>query len=148
MTIIRAVTPADELAWSTLRRAMWPEDTAAAHAEEIRQFFRGEFKLPGATFLAERDGQAIGFVEASIRPTAEECYSGQVGYVEGWYVIDDERRRGVGAALVAAAEEWARDQGCGEMASDAALTNGVSAEAHAALGYTEVAQVRCFRKDL
>jgi aminoglycoside 6'-N-acetyltransferase I len=49
---------------------------------------------------------------------------------------------------VAAAENWAREHGCVEMASDAALTNGVSAQAHAALGYAEVAQVRCFRKDL
>lgn len=146
--IIRAATPADEPSWSTLRTALWPEDTAAAHAEEIRGFFRGEFPLPSAAFLAEQDGNAIGLVETSIRPYAEECYSGKVGYIEGWFVVPEERGRGVGAALVAAAEDWARDQGCAEMGSDAALDNEVSAQAHASLGYAEVGQIRCFRKEL
>ncbi len=146
--IIRAATPADEQQWSTLRAAMWPEDSADSHAEEIRRFFREEWHLPSAAFLAEQDGTAVGFVEVSIRPYAEECYSGNVGSVEGWFVIPEERRRGVGAALVAVAENWARDQGCMEMASDAALDNRISAQAHAALGYAQVAEVRCFRKDL
>jgi GNAT superfamily N-acetyltransferase len=35
-----------------------------------------------------------------------------VGYIEGWYVAPKYRRRKVGTKLVAAAEEWARDQGC------------------------------------
>ena len=146
--IIRAATPADEDSWSALRTTLWPEDTAATHAEEIRQFFRGESHLPSATFLAEKEGTTIGFLEASIRPYAEECYSGKVGYVEGWFVVPGERGRGVGAALVAAAEDWARTQGCREMGSDAALDNEVSARAHVALGYVEVGRIRCFRKDL
>jgi aminoglycoside 6'-N-acetyltransferase I len=49
---------------------------------------------------------------------------------------------------VEAAEAWGRDQGCVEFGSDAVADNLLSARAHAALGFTEVVTVRCFRKDL
>lgn len=56
--------------------------------------------------------------------------------------------RAIGRALVAAAGEWARSQGCTEFGSDALLDNDASAAAHEALGFTETVQLRCFRKDL
>jgi aminoglycoside 6'-N-acetyltransferase I len=48
----------------------------------------------------------------------------------------------VGKALVVAAENWARQQGCAEMASDSLFDNPVSLAAHEALGYQVVD--RCF----
>jgi hypothetical protein len=42
-----------------------------------------------------------------------------VAYLEGWYVDRDVRRHGIGAALVHAAEAWARERGYRELASDA-----------------------------
>ena len=90
----------------------------------------------------------MGFIEVSVRPYAEECYSGSVGYIEGWYVVPDLRRSGIGRQLVEAGEAWARAQGCREMASDAALDNAGSTTAHEALGYLSVAEIRCFRKEL
>ena len=69
-------------------------------------------------------------------------------YLEGWFVVPKARRSGVGRALIVAAEEWGRSQGCSEFASDAQPDNEVSAAAHRALGFIEVGLVRCFRKDL
>jgi aminoglycoside 6'-N-acetyltransferase I len=69
-----------------------------------------------------------------------------VAYLEGWYVVPEARRRGVGRALVESAEDWGRAQGCTEFASDALLDNDVSAAAHRALGFAETVQIRCFRK--
>ena len=63
-------------------------------------------------------------------------------------MIPEARRGGVGRALIQAAEEWGRSIGCTEFASDADLTNNVSAAAHKALGFVEVGQVRCFRKNI
>ncbi len=60
----------------------------------------------------------------------------------------EARGRGVGRALVAAAEEWGRGQGCTEFASDAQEDDEASAAAHRAVGFSEVGLVRCFRKDL
>ncbi len=100
--------------------------------------------------LFAEDGEArpTGFVELSLRAYAEGCQSDNVAYVEGWYVVPEARGRGVGRALIEAAEGWARRQGCTELGSDAQLDNAASAAAHRALGFSEVGQIRCFRKPL
>jgi aminoglycoside 6'-N-acetyltransferase I len=93
-------------------------------------------------------GRAVGFAELSIRPYAEGCYSGRVAYLEGWFVEPAFRGRGLGAALVKAAEDWGRAQGCTELASDTEIANASSAAAHRALGFEEVERIICFRKAL
>jgi RimJ/RimL family protein N-acetyltransferase len=65
-----------------------------------------------------------------------------------WFADASLRGRGVGAALVAAAEEWGRSQGCTELASDTTIDNEGSAAAHRALGFEEVDRIICFRKPL
>jgi len=91
-------------------------------------------------------GEALGFAELSIRPYAEGCVTDRVAYLEGWYVVPKARRAGIGRALVAAAERWARAQGCIEFGSDALIDNEVSEAAHLALGFMEIEQIRCFLK--
>ncbi len=97
---------------------------------------------------ADESGHVVGFAELSIRNYAEDCVTDRVAYLEGWYVVPDWRRRGVGKALVVAAETWARSQGCTEFGSDALIDNETSAAAHRALGFEETVQIRCFRKQL
>ena len=146
MTNIRPVQPNDAETWLQLRQALWPNHTREAHAAEIADFLAGTRAEPLAVLLAEDAmGKALGFAELSIRPYAEGCVSDRVAYLEGWYVVPGARARGIGQALVEAAAAWARQQQCTELASDTELTNEASAAAHRALGFTEVAQVRCFR---
>ena len=132
-----------------MRLSLWPEGSAQEHAAEIEDFFAGRSREPLAVLVAEAaPGRLLGFAELSIRPHAEGCTTGRVGYLEGWYVVPEARGRGAGRALVEAAEAWARAQGCTEFASDTEAGNELSAAAHRALGFTEAALVRCFRKDL
>ena len=140
----------DAATWLEMRMVLWPEDSDAEHREEIDQFFAGEFpRWPWSVLLAEdASGRALGFAEVSVRPYAEGCRSNRVAYLEGWFVLPEARNRGVGRALVDAAEEWGRSQGCPEFASDADPQNDVSRAAHGALGFVDVGLVHCFRKDL
>lgn len=146
---VRAAIAADTPAWLRMRCALWPEATVAEHREEIARYFAREASLPSAVFLAfDPAGAPVGFAEVAIRSAAEGCHSGWIAYLEGWYVEPAARFRGMGRALVWASESWAQSQGCREFASDTRFLDSASAQAHAALGFTEVEQLRCFRKTL
>jgi aminoglycoside 6'-N-acetyltransferase I len=100
-----------------------------------------------AAFVCPRpDTGLCGLAEVSIHSAAPGCTTDRIGYLEGWYVDPDYRGQGIGRALVRVAEEWARSEGCLEMASDTDPSYPISPAAHAALGYQEVQ--RYFRKDL
>jgi len=132
-----------------MRRALWPEGSAAEHRSELVRFFRGRSREPLGVLIAETDrGRPVGFAEVSIRAYAEDCRTDRVGFLEGWWVAPGERRKGVGRKLVAAAEGWARKRRCLEFASDALPDNRVSIAAHRALGFADAGTVVCFRKDL
>jgi aminoglycoside 6'-N-acetyltransferase I len=146
--VIRPVEPADAAVWERMRKTLWP-DESGSHATDIARFFSAQRKEPLEVLLACSDaGTPIGFVELSIRPYAEGCSSDRVAFVEGWYVEPDHRRRGVGAALIRAAEEWGRASKCPELGSDTQLWNESSIEAHKALGFEEVERLVAFRKAL
>ena len=131
-----------------MRRELWP-GADADRAREVEQFFAGGLREPLAVLLAfDASNRAVGFAELSIRNCAEGCDTDRVAYLEGWFVVSDARRQGVGRALVQAAEAWGRAQGCTEFASDTHIDNAVSAAAHLALGFTETDRIRTFRKPL
>ncbi len=148
MAYIQSAARADAGAWLDLRHALWPDTDRASHALEVERFFAGQLSMPLHVLLAFEGQRPVGFAELNIRAYAEGCTTDYVGFLEGWYVVPEARRRGIGAALVEAAERWAMERGCTEFASDAEYDNEVSQRAHLSLGFDEVAQIRCFRKDL
>jgi aminoglycoside 6'-N-acetyltransferase I len=132
--------------------ALWPTSSAEEHAKELRLLLAGTAALtmPHTILVAEAgDGTLVGFLEVDLRSHADGCSPAQpVGYVEGWYVAEDHREQGVGKKLLAMAEDWARDHGCIEMASDAVIDNALSQRAHAALGFEVVDRCVHYRKKL
>ena len=146
--VIRPVERADGAVWERMRTALWPDDSGS-HAADIARFFSPQRNEPlEVLFACSGSGTPIGFVELSIRPQAVGCTNDRVAFVEGWYVAPDHRRRGVGAALIRAAEEWGRANACTELGSDTQLWNESSIKAHKALGFEEVERLVAFRKSL
>jgi aminoglycoside 6'-N-acetyltransferase I len=131
-----------------MRQALWPSP-ARGHAATTDRYFAGGLREPLEVFLAfDEQGQVIGLIELSIRAYAEGCATDRVAFVEGWYVEPAARMKGVGTALMRAAEQWARSQGCTELGSDTEVENMGSAAAHLAVGFTETGVVRCFLKSV
>jgi aminoglycoside 6'-N-acetyltransferase I len=143
---IRPYTDADWSEWLRMGVALFPQEPL----DEIERGMRDTLaNARAAVFIAERDdGSPCGFVEVGTRAYAEGCVTSPVGYVEAWYVDPDMRQQGVGRALLAAAEGWARSTGYAEMGSDALIDNVVSHQAHIRSGYTEVERLVLFRKAL
>jgi aminoglycoside 6'-N-acetyltransferase I len=149
---IRAAKPSDKTILGQMRHALWPDSSVEQHEEELVPILAGKSPgvMPLVYFVAEdANTKVIGFVEVGLRSTADGCdWARAVGYVEGWYVAESHRRRGVGAQLIAAAENWAREQGCTEMASDTQIDNTQSLQAHLRLGYEIAERSILFRKGL
>ena len=143
---VRRARPQDHAEWLRMRRALWDDCPDDQQVREMEEILGSDIEI---VFVAEwADGGLCGFLEAATRSRANGCDSTPVGYIEGWYVDEDVRHRGVGRVLVEAAESWARSKGCRQMASDAELRNEVSHHAHGALGYQETARLVLFKKDL
>ena len=145
---IRLIGRGDRAAWCRMRGARWPDADERDLIREADAYFDGVSSVRAVLMAEAPSGEPWGMIELSLRSVAEGCRTTPVPYVEGWYVVPEARRRGVGRSLVAAAEQWARDRGHTEIASDALIDNVVSERAHRALGFEEVERAIHFRKDL
>jgi aminoglycoside 6'-N-acetyltransferase I len=144
---VRQLQEADLDDWFRLRKMLWDETGDDDHKSEMIDILdHHESQL--VLVADDGSGRLIGFLEASIRPFVEDCDTDHVGYLEGWFVEPSYRNEGIGRGLVAHAEEWAREKGCTEMASDAELGNDMSLAAHLRLGYNETSRLVHLRKEL
>lgn len=150
--VIRQAISQDTSKLAEMCHRLWPDASAAEHACDLATLLASESSgyLPAVILIAEKpDGRALGFAEIGLRSHADGCdRSHPAGYIEGWYVAPEYRRKKVGTKLIAAAEEWARNQGCTEIASDTWLDAVDSQRAHEALGYAIVDRCIHYRKSL
>lgn len=150
--LVRKAALSDLEQLAQLRTSLWPVSPIEEHTEELNAILAGNAPgiLPLIEFVAEvPDGTLVGFAEVGLRSCADSCDLKQpVGYLEGWYVAENFRHQGIGAQLLSAAEEWARTQGCVEMASDAEIENITSQCVHEALGFEVTGRSVNYRKKL
>ena len=119
----------------------------APEGELAEEYRSGVRKASRAMFLAEKDGAAIGFMEASMR---REYVNGAddepVAFCEGVFVEEEHRRTGAAKALLAEAERWASEKGARTFASDRPLENEVSGAWHESAGFRETERVVYYAK--
>lgn len=146
---IRPYEPSDLAEWMRMRRELWPElpaDEAAQRADCDAWLVRNN----AIVLVAQRDdtSRLAGFIEVGEREFADGCDTSPVAYLEGWFVDEDVRGRGIGRQLVQAAEQWATANGYREFASDALLENLPSQRAHNSVGFVEVERAVRYAKQL
>ena len=125
---------------------LWPRHGEDELAQEFSLLMADN---KAAFFLARAGELAVGFAQCAIRHDyVEGTCSSPVGYLEGIYVLEEYRRKGVAAGLLSACECWARQQGCKEYASDCELDNEQSLRFHLAAGFKEANRIICFTKKL
>jgi GNAT superfamily N-acetyltransferase len=110
MTTIRAARPYDAAAIAGLAGELgYP-----ASPQQIRARLAGIEALPGACVLVAEDaqGRVVGWLHVAARAQLTEDACAEI---LGLVVGEEARGGGVGAALVRAAEAWARREGCVRM---------------------------------
>lgn len=140
--MIRKATVSDAEDIAKLAIQMWESHTVGELAGEFTDLLANE---EAAVFLYCVDDITVGFAQCQLRHDyVEGTDSSPVGYLEGVFVEAQYRKRGIGKALVDACENWAKEQGCTEFASDCELENTQSLAFHLRSGFREVNRVICF----
>ena len=144
--MIRKADKNDARILGQLAAQLWPHHSASEMEAEMTELLK---LCDAAAFLAYDAETAVGFAQCSLRRDYVEGTSeSPVGYLEGIYVAENYRDRGIAKALLAACENWAREQGCTEFASDCELDNTASLRFHLNVGFQEANRIICFTKKL
>ena len=114
---------------------------------EIRKRMRGIRSAPQhALFVAEnKDGGIIGWIHVSKQPLLE---SEIVAQINGLVVAEEHRSLGVGAQLLAAAEDWACKHGCKGMAVRSNVIRDRAHRFYERNGFEHYKTQKTFRKPL
>lgn len=143
---IRAAALEDAQKVAGLAIRMWESSTME---ELTREFYDYMSKGNGMVFLAVADGSAVGFAQCGLRHDyVEGTDSSPVGYLEGIFVKEEYRKRGLAGNMLEACQQWAKEQGCTEFASDCELHNEDSLKFHLRMGFEEANRIICFSKKL
>ena len=136
----------DLAAVTQLACSLWPSHSEDEMQAEIAELLG---KKDAAFFLAYVQDRPVGFSQCQLRHDYVEGTSASpVGYLEGIYVAKDWRKHGIARELLSAAEDWAKEQGCREFASDCELTNMQSLKFHVSVGFEEANRIICFTKKI
>lgn len=146
--VIKQAEAADSIVLTNLALKLWP-----AHAfEELKAELEKLLSIQEAAFFlafTEESAQAVGFAQCQLRRDyVEGTTSSPVGYLEGIFVEEEARGRGIAEVLLLECERWAKDRGCVEFASDCEMENKESLAFHSASGFQEVNRIVCFVKKI
>ncbi len=140
--MVKQATIQDIPTIGALMAALWPRHSVAEMEENAADIL----KNPDAAIFLAGD---VGFAQCGLRHDyVEGTESSPVGYLEGIYVAEEFRNRGIARQLLSACENWAKEKGCREFASDCELDNTQSLKFHLKLGFTEANRIICFTKTL
>ena len=133
-------------ALTSLALELWPD---CSFDEEFKNYQRILAVEKETCFLIKKDSHYIGFIQLSLRSDhVEGTNSPPVAYIEGLYVKPEFQKLGIGKKLVDRGEDWGREKGCTDYASDTELTNQNSIDFHKSVGFAEVNRIVCFAKKI
>lgn len=129
-----------------LAMLLWPDNEINDLEKEMMNYINSD---NGAVFIYFSKTIPVGFAQCNLRNDyVEGTKSSPVGYLEGIFVKNECRMRGIGKKLLIQCEEWAKNKGCSEFASDCELNNAESLKFHLQLGFEEANRIICFKKSL
>lgn len=125
---------------------LWPGQDYLALEREMQRYHEDS---TAELFVCEENQQIIGFAHVQLRyDYVEGTETTPVGYLEGIYVKEGFRQKGIARKLIEVSQDWSRFMGATEFASDVELHNDVSARFHEKIGFKEVNRIICYKKNL
>lgn len=144
--MIKKAEKEDYLIVAKLANQLWSNHLL----EDLEKEFK-EYLISNKTriYIYYKDSEPIAFVQCCLRyEYVEGTSSTPVAYLEGIFVKENYRNKGIAKELVAECEKWAKEHNCVEIASDCELENEKSYNFHLKSGFREINKIICFTKKL
>lgn len=144
--MIRKVSMSDLIITTQLAIILWPDNEFNDLKREIEETIPDKNAV---FFLYFDDGVPVGFAQCQLRyDYVEGTESSPVGYLEGIFVAEKYRNKGIAGKLLQQCELWSKENGCTEFASDCELENKESYHFHIKAGFTVANCIICFKKQI
>jgi len=144
--MIKQACIADLKTIAELAVLLWAHHEIEELEDEMKKYVLSK---NAAVFICFDENISVGFAQCSLRNDyVEGTQSSPVGYLEGIYVKPEYRMKGIAKELLKCCENWARNHGCCEFASDCELNNVNSFKFHLNVGFEEANKIICFNKRL
>lgn len=144
--MIKKAEKKDLAAIAEMAVILWENNSVEAMEKEFADLIDSEGV---EVFLKYVQNIPAGFAQCQLRHDyVEGTDSSPVGYLEGIFVREEYRKQGYAKEMLEACEQWAREQGCKEFASDCEFGNTGSFHFHMSMGFQEANRVICFVKKL
>ncbi|PRY81458.1 aminoglycoside 6'-N-acetyltransferase [Alkalibacterium olivapovliticus] len=125
---------------------LWPGDN---YETLEREMLRYQEDSTAELFICEEENEIVGFAHVQLRyDYVEGTETKPVGYLEGIYVKEAFRQKGIARKLVEVGQDWSRFMGASEFASDVEIKNEISARFHEKIGFKEANRIICYTKKL
>ncbi|MEQ8518441.1 MAG: GNAT family N-acetyltransferase [Cytophagales bacterium] len=118
---------------------------------ELKGLLTGSLKSKDQKIWIAKDQNSnyAGFAVFSIRQDyVEGAKSSPTGYLEGIFVEENFRKKGIAKAIMKRGESWCKEMACSQIGSDTWLSDAESRQFHKKVGFWEEDELVHFLKDL
>lgn len=145
--LIREATINDCVEIANLAKEIWTNNLISELEKEFNESIVSE---KACIYVFEDEDKRIkGFAQCNLRyDYVEGTKSSPVGFLEGIFITEEYRGKGIGKLLLNAVELWAKENGCIEFACDCGINNSTSYNFHIHHGFKEVNRIICFSKKI
>ena len=138
--MIEKVTRKNKVEFEKILKQFWSDATLEDCKSDAKKT---------AQFMYKLDDKYVGFLTCSIRTEyVAGCEGKKVGYLDGIYVLDEYRHKGIATKLLNYFENWAKSKGLKEIASDLEIDNIVSLQFHQKMGFEVVEKSIHLKKNI
>ena len=132
--------------WTDLAILLFPHSTFDEELDLHKKILASDNEVG---LLYQKGNLCVGFMHLSIRNDyVNGTDTSPVAFIEAIYVLPEYRNQGIGKEFIEYAEQFARQKGISQLASDCFIDNHLSENFHKSCGFMEKERVICFVKDV